>query len=169
MGVTILTVLGGLAAYYLTSFQFSPFYWKYLFFYVPYIAAVSCTLKSLWHLANALAKGWQFKYTPDANTVGQYIQDLISANDATNPEVRLKIRAAFIKNFGNLYKQDAAANFYTNTLRQKEILPAYRMAMFALALLLLTSIPFFVLKSGFQDDITMVKIINPVEIKNDRK
>ena len=165
LGVTILSILGGFAAYYLASFKFSPFVFKHLFFYVPFGCAVLSLLKALWHFKNALATGWRYDHVPDAKALGDYVNEMKAVNDITDPDIQARIRSEFISSIGNRYKECAAVNWYINVERQTEILRAYKLAMFTLALLLLTSVPFFVLKSGFQTDTTPITIINPVEIK----
>jgi hypothetical protein len=165
LGVTILSILGGFAGYYLASFKFDPFDFKHLFFYVPFGLGVLSLLKALWHFKNCLATGWRYNSVPDAKALGDYVDEMKAANDSSDPDIQARIRAEFIKSIGSRYKECAAVNYYINIERQTEILRAYKLAMLSLALFLITSVPFFVLKSGFQTDTTQVTIIKPVEIK----
>lgn len=167
LGVAILTVLGGLVAYYLGSFKFFPFSWTHLFFYLPLACGSVFLAVSLWYFGSALAGLRKYKHVADTVALGQWVSEMRSANDATDPQVAARIRAEFVSDVGQRYKEAAAVNFYVNADRQLRIWRAYRLAMFSLAALLIASLPFFLLKSRFDIDPTPVRIISPVEVKNE--
>ncbi len=164
LGLGVLSVLGGLAAYLLSSFKFSPFYWRHLCFYIPLAIGAAFLLKSLWHFGSALARGWSYIHVPTALRLGQYVDEMKAANDATDPDTLASIRGEFINIVAERYKECATVNWYLNIERQTQILRLYRWAMLSLLLLLLTSVAFLVFKGDFPVETTPVKIVNPVEI-----
>jgi hypothetical protein len=121
-------------------------------------------LGSLWNFGGALAGLREYQQVPDTVALGQWVSEMRAENGATDPDFSAMIRTEFIGGVGKRYKEAAAVNFYVNTDRQLKIWRAYRLAMISLASLLITSLPFFALKSTFGVEPTSVKIINPVEI-----
>jgi xanthine/uracil permease len=166
LGVTLLTILGGLVAFYLSAFKPTAFSWAQLFFYTPLVLGVLIMSISLCLFRAAMAQGWDYHYLPHSETLARYVEDMKIANAPINKTNENRIRSEFIKTISGHYRLCATLNFYVNTERQKKLLRALRLSIWALVVLLATALPFFILKSGFNDEPQKVNIINPVEVKN---
>ncbi|MGD0812000.1 MAG: hypothetical protein ABSA83_00175 [Verrucomicrobiota bacterium] len=168
LGVTILTILGGLAAFYVSSFKQAPFSSAHLFFYVPLLSGIVLMAISLWQFGVAVAQGWDYHYVSDSSTLGHYVEDMRIQNAPVDETVEKQVRSKFLETVVGQYQVCATLNFYANAERERIFLRGLQFAMWSLALLLATSLPFFVLKGAFHDEPQKVSIVNPVEVQNAR-
>ena len=166
LGVTLLTILGGLVAFYLSSFKLTPFCAIYLLFYAPLISGIVLMSISLWYFGLAIAKGRKYRYISHPHTLSQYVENMRAANKPLDQTTEKQIRSEFIQTVSGQYQVCTTLNFYVNTERQKKFLNGLKFATWSLALLLVTSLPFFIFKGGFHNEPQNVNIINPVEVKH---
>jgi peptidoglycan biosynthesis protein MviN/MurJ (putative lipid II flippase) len=166
-GISLLTLLGGLVVYYISSFKPASYTQTHLWFYVPLALGVVLMAISLVYFFLAMYHGWNYDYI-SAEGSRQYIEDLRVRNSPLTPGKENQIRDLFVRSVTDDYLACTKSNSSVNETRQKRILCGSVLAVWSLAVLLLASAPFFVLKSGFHDEPQRVTIVNPVEVKHGR-
>jgi hypothetical protein len=106
----LVTILGGVLAYYAKSIDVSPCCWIHLAFYIPLAVGCLGTLFSMILLAISIAKGFGYAYIPKTTDVAQFLEAAAAFNKTAAADQKIDPQQAFLQNLSKQYCEYAAIN-----------------------------------------------------------
>lgn len=140
LAVAILALLGNTIFYYFSNFQFFPFRYLHLCFYVPFIVGVFLALSALVYLVCYFFIPEEYRYIPTTEAIRGAINDFKRVDQSESEDA---VRSFYMENLSGQYSECATHNRNNNTRRTGYVFSSLRSSLISILFLLLVFPGFF--------------------------
>lgn len=147
LAIAVLALLGNSASYYFSNFQFLPFRFSHLWFYVPFTVSAFLALIAFMYLIRYMfIPEGGYAYIPTTEAIRVAINDFENANQSTSENV---IRDFYTENLSKQYSEFATHNRRNNTRRTGYVFSSLRSSLISIFFLILAFPGFLYFKREF--------------------
>ena len=140
LAIAVLALLGNSAYYYLSKFQFFPFSFAHLGFYVPFLLGILSSLIAFFFLLRYMFEEREYAYIPTTEDIREVIDKFEKANQTESDEN--DVRNFYIQNLSKRYSKAATRNQLNNDKRTGYVFSSLRASLISI-LLFLAAFPCF--------------------------
>ena len=142
LAIAVLALLGNSAYYYLSKFQFFPFSYAHLWFYVPFIFGIFFALIAFFYLFRYMFEGREYAYIPTTEEIRDVIDKFEKANQTESDEN--VVRNFYIQNLSKQYSKAATRNQLNNEKRTGYVFSSLKASLISILLFVVAFPSFFI-------------------------
>ena len=135
LAIAALALLGNITSYYLSNFQFFPFRFLHLCFYVPFIVGAFLALSALFYLLRYFFLSEGYGYIPTTEAIRDAINNFQKKDQSKSEDA---VRNFYIENLSKQYSEYATHNRKSNTNRTGYVFSSLKFSLISILFLLLT-------------------------------
>ena len=141
LAIAVLALLGNSAYYYLFKFQFFPFSFAHLGFYVPFFLGILFAFIAFFYLLRYIFQGREYAYIPTTEEIRDVIDKFEKANQTESDEN--VVRNFYIQNLSKQYSEAATRNQLNNEKRTGYVFSSLRASLISILFFLFAFPSFF--------------------------